>query len=276
MKWLHFILSHSIFIAVCAVAMCLQTTTLLQIDTDKWLLGFVFFATLFSYNAYWLLSKRVLGAVFYQLLFLKKEWRKIVLLAIYAAAVLICFIQSQLTFTLIWPALVLNILYIIPLLPVKSLSFAKRLGFLKTILLAISWAYVTAFLPLLRPAFLLTYTEIAVLINRFLFMLVLCVLFDSRDISVDKVRGLHSIATDLKPRQLQFLIIVLFILLAASTYLLQYFGMDLLQVAALQLAGLATLYLYYLSNKKRGYFFYYFFVDGLMLFSAAATYVASI
>jgi 4-hydroxybenzoate polyprenyltransferase len=276
MKWLHFILSHSIFIAVCAVAMCFQTVTLLPVYADKWLYGFVFFATIFSYNAYWLLSKKIFGSVFYQPIFFKKEWLKIVLLAIYATGVLICYWQSQLTFTLIWPALVLNVLYVIPLLPVKSLAFTRRLGFLKTILLALSWAYVTAFLPLLKPAVLLAHTEIALLINRFLFMLVLCVLFDSRDISVDKVRGLHSIATDLKPRLLQFLIIILFILLAASTYLLQYFGMDLLQVAALQLAGLATLYLYYLSNKKRGYFFYYFFVDGLMLFSAAATYVASI
>jgi len=33
---------------------------------------------------------------------------------------------------------------------------------------------------------------------------------------------------------------------------------------------------YFYSGKKQGYLFYYFFVDGMMLFSALTTYVASI
>ena len=276
MKWLHFILSHSIFIAFCAVAMCFQTATLLQLQTDYWLFGFVFFATLASYNSYWLLSKKIFGTVFYQQIFYKKERLKIVLLAVYFTGLFICFTQTPLTINQIWPALLLNILYVIPLLPFKVLRFTRRIGFLKTILLAFTWMYVTAFLPMLKPAFLLTGMEIVLLLNRFLFMLLLCVVFDNRDVSVDKIKGLHSIATDLKPASLNFIVAILFVMLVGSVYLLQYFGMDLPQAVALQLSALAIGYLYYLSLQKRGYFFYYFFVDGLMLFSALATYIAGI
>ena len=276
MKWLHFILSHSIFIAICAVAMCFQTTVLLQIYADRWLLGFVFFATVFSYNSYWLLSKKIFGSVFYQPLFFKKELLKIILLGVYATGLLVCYLQSLLTNNLIWPALILNLLYALPLLPFKVLSFTKRIGFLKPILLAFTWMYVTAFLPLLKPVSSLTGIETALLLNRFLFMLLLCVVFDNRDASIDKIKGLHSMATDLKPGSLIFLVLILFVLLTGSIYLLQYFGMELQQAVALMLSALAIGYIYYLSLQKRGYFFYYFFVDGLMLFSALATYIAGI
>ena len=57
MKWLHFILSHSIFIAVCAVALAFQTAQLLKLDINLFVYGFIFFATLCSYNFYWILSK---------------------------------------------------------------------------------------------------------------------------------------------------------------------------------------------------------------------------
>ena len=276
MKWLHFILSHSVFIAICAVAMCFQTATLLQIYADKWLLGFIFFATVFSYNSYWLLSKKIFGSVFYQPLFFKKERLKFILLGIYVTGLLICYLQSPLTINLIWPALILNLLYALPLLPFKVLSFTKRIGFLKTILLAFTWMYVTAFLPMLKPASSLSDMESALLLNRFLFMLLLCVVFDNRDASVDKIKGLHSIATDLKPASLKFFVLFLFFLLGGTAYLLRYLGMELLQTVALLLSALAIGYIYYLSLQKRGYFFYYFFVDGLMLFSALATYIAGI
>ena len=276
MKWLHFILSHSIFIAVCAVAMCFQTTTLLQIHTDKWLFGFVFFATLFSYNSYWLLSRKIFGSVFYQQIFFKKERLKIILLGMYSAGVFVCYLYSPLTLNSIWPALILNLLYAIPLLPFKILSFTKRIGFLKTTLLAFTWMYVTAFLPLLKPASSLTGIETTLLLNRFLFMLLLCIVFDTRDVSIDKIRGLQSIATDVKPAFLRFLVLILFVLLTGNVYLLQYFGMDLEHAVALLVSMLATGCIYYLSLQKRGYFFYYFFVDGLMLFSALATFIASI
>lgn len=276
MRLLHFILSHSIFIAFCAVAMCLQTTTVLNLQNDRWLLGFVFFATLSSYNAYWLFSNKIFGSVFYQQIFFKKERLKILLIAIYITGLFICYYHSSLSINLVWPAVILNLLYIVPLLPIKALRFTRRIGFLKTILLSVTWMYVTGFLPLQKSFFLITDFETVLLVNRFLFMLLLCVVFDNRDVAVDKIKGLHNIVTDIKPAAVKLFVLLLFILLVGSVFLLQYLGLDLLQAFALIISAIAAGYFFYLSLQKRGYFFYYFFVDGLMLFSALATYVAGI
>ena len=277
MRLLHFILSHSIFIAFCAVAMCFQTTTILHLQNDMWLLGFVFFATLSSYNAYWLFSNKIFGSVFYQQMFFKKERLKILLIAIYITGLFICYYHSALSINLIWPAVILNILYIVPLLPIKALRFTRRIGFFKTTLLSFTWMYVTGFLPLQKSFFLVTDFETVLLINRFLFMLLLCVVFDNRDVAVDKIKGLHNIVTDIKPAAVKLFVLLLFILLVGSVFLLQYLGLDLLQTFALIISAIAAGYFFYLSlQKKRSYFFYYFFVDGLMLFSALATYVAGI
>ena len=107
-------------------------------------------------------------------------------------------------------------------------------------------------------------------------MLLLCFVFDNRDVAVDKIKGLHSIATGLKPASVKRLALLLLILLTGSVYVLQYSGLNLEQSFALMISAIAAGYSFYLSLQKRNYYFYYFFVDGLMLFSALATYIAGI
>ena len=198
------------------------------------------------------------------------------LLAVYITGLIVCYFHTSLNVNLVWPALLLNMLYIVPLLPFKAMRFTKRFGFLKTTLLAFTWMYVTGFLPMQQPALALTNFEIVLLINRFLFMLLLCVVFDNRDVAVDKIKGLKSLATDMKPGSVKFLVLMLLILLVGSVYVLQYLGLEVEPAIALLISAIAAGYVFYLSLQKRSYFFYYFFVDGLMLFSALATYIAGI
>lgn len=274
MKWLHFILSHSIFVAVCAIAMMLQTVQLLQLHSNLFIYGFVFFSTLFSYNLYWLLGKYAFRVSICVLL--KKEFPKTLLLVLSGAGLIFCYLQSSLYLEYVLPALLLTVLYALPLLPFTFLAFTKKAGFLKTLVLAFSWAYVTVFIPLQKPVELVSSTDMFVFTRRFLFMLMLCIIFDSRDIAVDKIRGLHSLATDLPPRILKYIIGVVFFVLFITNFLSVFYGLTMKQSVALQISTLALLAGYYYSTKKQGYFFYYFFIDGMMLFSAFATYIASI
>ena len=77
---------------------------------------------------------------------------------------------------------------------------------LKTVLLAFTWAYVTVFIPLHKSYLFLRHSELFVFNRRFLFMVMLCIIFDNRDKAVDKIRGLHSLATVLKPAHLRIFI----------------------------------------------------------------------
>jgi len=275
MKWLHFILSHSIFVAVCAAALCWQTALLLHLADDLYLYGFVFFSTLCSYNFYWLTSQfysRPAGQSAIDLLTKKPVQLFIFLLA--ATGMVWCFLGSGLSIGIVVPAVILTLLYAVPLLPYRFLRFTRRLGVLKTILLAFTWTYVTACVPVLHHHGELTDTSLFIISRRFLFMLMLCIIFDNRDVAVDKIRGMRSLATDLSPRTLQLFIIILFFLLFGTNFAYVWVGISIPHAIALQVSTIALLITYFYSTRKQGYFFYYFFVDGVMLFSALATFVA--
>lgn len=276
MKWLQFILSHSIFIAICGVALAFQTAQLLHFDRSVFVYGFIFFATLCSYNFYWLLSKFSFSGKIGLSNFFKKDLTAISLLIFSAAGLLFCLYRSSMIIEHVITAILLTVIYSIPLLPFKFLRFTRRAGVLKTTLLAFTWMYVTAFLPLQKPYEMLNSADIFILTRRFLFMLMLCIIFDSRDIAVDKIRGLRSLATDLGAATLQVLIYSIFIIMFASNLFSTYYGITIYQSIALQTSTIALLVVYFYSTKKQGYLFYYFLVDGLMLFSALTTWIASI
>lgn len=276
MRWLHFILSHSIFISICAAALCYQTFTLLHIPFNYFVYGLVFFATLCSYNFYWLISKYHFTTINDLGAFLIKHFSNLVIFVIAAVGLLSClyFLPHVINSVLI--AVLLTLLYSVPLWPVKKLAFTRKAGFLKTVLLAFTWAYVTVMIPA-HDAVSVPAMSIGLLfIARFLFMLMLCVIFDSRDINVDKINSLRSLATDVSSQALRSIMTVVFVLYLAAGFLLRYHFNDNAQIIAFFITGLVTLIVYIQSRKEQGYFFYYFLVDGLMLFSAAATFVASI
>lgn len=276
MKWLHFILSHSFFVSFCAVALAFQTGRLLHVDIPAYLYGFIFFATLCSYNFYWILSRFSFSGTVSIAAFLEKEATGISLFLISLAGMVYFLLISPVQLNQVAMAVLLTVAYSVPLLPFKLLHFTRKAGVLKTVLLAFTWTYVTAFLPMQTGWGLLSGADIFILTRRFLFMLMLCIIFDNRDKAVDKIRGLHSLATVLKPNQLLLLITVIFIILFGTNFLSVQYGVSLKQSIALQTSTIALLVVYFLSTRKQGYLFYYFVVDGLMLFSALATFVAGI
>ncbi|MEO6488514.1 MAG: hypothetical protein ABIO04_01130 [Ferruginibacter sp.] len=275
MNWLKFLLSHSIFISFCAVGLCYQTFELLHLPLNNIVFAIIFFATLCSYNFYWLISKYYFKGDTSTRVFLLKQFSNLFFFATAGSAMLYCLwiLPAILPYMLV--ATSLTLLYSIPLWPVKRLAFTRRAGFLKTIVLALTWTYVTVMIPAAtgnpgNVSVLLLFTA------RFLFMLMLCIIFDSRDINVDKIHALRSLATDVSAITLKKIMSVIFILYVATGLVLRYFFDNAAQVIAFFITGILTLLVYKLSLKKQNYYFYYFLVDGLMLFSALATYVASI
>jgi hypothetical protein len=163
----------------------------------------------------------------------------------------------------------------VPVLPVKQLHFTRKAGYVKTVLLAFAWTIVTIFIPLQISIPDIGHTGLLIAINRFLFMLLLCIIFDKRDAEVDKIRGLQSLATDIRPLMLHWLIAAIFVCYSVVS-LSMINAITNGQVAALLVTGVITLGVYISSLRKRGYLFYYFLVDGLMFLSALLTGIASI
>jgi hypothetical protein len=275
MKWLHFILSHSIFIAICAVALCFQTAILLHIDLTVYLYAFIFFSTICSYNFYWLLS-----AYFFSVkplpLFFKQYYTNIIVFTVGGIGMLVSIQYIANLLPVISLGMVFTLLYAIPLLPFKVFRIARKAGLLKTFLLAFTWSFVTVYIPYKQTPAGNFITLVMLFNNRFLFMLMLCIIFDARDTRVDKIRGLQSLTTMIKPATVQYIMIAIFTAYIINGIVLRAYYDNPVQIIALLVTGVITAVVYFFSLQKQGYFFYYFLVDGLMLFSALATYVASI
>lgn len=276
MRWLHFILSHSIFISLCAVALCYQAFELLHIPINYFVFAVIFFSTLCSYNFYWLISKYYFKGNISTAAFIAKHFSNVFFFATAGSATLyfLWFIPAILPHMLV--ATTMTLLYSVPLWPVKKLHFTRKAGFLKTVMLALTWTYVTVKIPAASAVATSDLSISLLFVARFLFMLMLCIIFDSRDINVDKIHALRSLATDVSTGTLRNIMLIVFALYVATGFLLRYFFDDISQVIAFFITGVLTLVVYKLSLKKQDYYFYYFLVDGLMLFSALATFMASI
>ncbi len=276
MRFLHFILSHSVFIACCAAALCFQTNILLKIPHNPLIYGFIFFSTLCSYNFYWLLSKFYFNRRKGIFPFLKKEISLFTILVFSGAATFYCLRNADHLITSAAVGFFLTLLYSLPLWPFSFSKKIQKVGFFKTILLAFTWAFATTAVP----ASALTQVDWislgCLLIARFFFMLLLCIIFDQRDVYSDKIRGLHSLATDLKSTQLNIIIHLAFACYFISGLLLRYYFHDTAQLIAFTVTGIIVWLTYRLSLKPQPYVFYYFIVDGLMILSALGTYFAEL
>jgi hypothetical protein len=275
MRLLQFILSHSIFISVCAVAMCFQTSLLLHMQLPVFLYLFIFFSTLSSYNFYWLVSAYSFSGQPVKLVAKRHISNSIVFVIATAGLFFSVFHLSNLL-NVISAGIFLTLLYTLPLLPFKIFKAARKAGLLKTFLLAFTWAYVTVYIPYVQSPSENIFITVMLFNNRFLFMLMLCIIFDARDTNVDKIRGLQSLTTIIKPVTVQYIMLAIFAAYIINGIFLRIHYHEPYQVAALLVTGIVTAIVYFFSLKKQEYFFYYFIVDGLMLFSALATYVASI
>jgi 4-hydroxybenzoate polyprenyltransferase len=276
MRWFHFILSHSIFVSLCAIALCYQTMVLLNLRHDSIMYGFVFFATLSSYNFYWLLSKYSFGKPVELHVFVKKNSSYILLTMLSGTAMLYCL--SFLAGIHVYAAFaaVLTIIYSMPLWPLGRALRLRKPGMFKTILLAFTWSYVTVFIPALPLINVATEKVIMLMITRFCFVGMLCILFDKRDMAADKLLGLRSLATDVGTHRLKMIMLVCMAGYLVAAGILLMLSSNNLHFFAFILSGVMVLCAWHLSSQKRGYLFYYFGVDGLMLFSAAGTFVATL
>ena len=270
---LNYIVNYAFFAACCAIAMVYQSYNFLKIPVNIYLVAFVFFATICSYNFHFFLAKSnsSLLQVTLRLLLLNTHIHYILLATI---GMFSTFFLTKLPIQAIVFSFVLTIIYSLPLLPF-AMVVVKKAGFLKTILLAFTWAYVTVYLPAATSN--ISNAVIAYwMVHRFVFMLILCIIFDTRDIKTDTMKGLHSLATDIPKKAMHTFVILLLMASVVQNFYGFNFYISAKQLLGVQAVVVSTAIVYTISLKKRGYLFYYCIVDGLMIVSAIVSTLASI
>ena len=272
-KAFDFFLFSSLFIALCAVIMVIQTNQLLQLRYDHYnYLGFVFSSTICSYNFHWYLTPFAVGENDRAAWTRRHKKFHIVLFilgGLGSAWFFIPFFHSW--FWMIVPVM-LTFFYSAPKLPYKIFGRLKKVAIGKTIFLAFVWMYVTTLLPIILSESNNAGSSIIFCSSRFFLIYAICIVFDYRDRENDKREGIRSFITYLDEKGINFLFHGSLLVFLISTLALYWTGFTIPSLFCLLIPGLFVLLLFKRAKRDFSDYLYYFVLDGLMMFSALLTF----
>lgn len=272
-----FILFGSIFIAACAVSFCMQTNILLDVPLNHFsFYCFVFGATLVQYNMHYLVKKSAVRNSERLAWSLRNKNIHFILLAAGIILILFSFFSFHLKHFAILICLgVIALLYSFPFIPFGKRKRIKDYGSFKIITLALLWTLVTVWFPV-NDMDVNTTLFIFVFIKRFVFMFILCLLFDVRDTEIDRKENINTLAVILGKKRsyfLSYLLLIVFIILSFAQYF--YLPQPGFLIAML-ISAIATLATIEITKKNNSDFIYLAGIDGMMILQSLLVYLFSL
>ena len=257
--------------------MCIETNLLLHLPLNNaGFYSFVVGATLVQYNLHYLAKKTALPDS------MRFQWSKknAHTHKVLVGAGLILIIAGLFSFQLhhfifLFLLGIITILYSLPVLPFTNRKRLKDFGILKIFTLVMLWTLVTVWFPISQAY----YTDISFLLiflRRFIFIFVLCLVFDIRDTEIDSRDNRKTIPVIIGIRKAY---IICYILLAvfALISLIQYLKIaDIGQLNAMVISMAATFLTIEYTKKNKSDIAYLACIDGMMLLQAVLVIIGSI
>jgi hypothetical protein len=218
-----FYLNSSIHVALSVCSLCYITMLEFNLEVDIVLLCFVFFASITGYNfvKYFGLAKfhhRSLAT-----------WLKYIQIFSFLCFIALTYFTIQLktrTILYLFGLGVITFLYAIPFLPKKYfLDKGKNLraiSGLKVYVIAFVWSVTTVTLPLVNKDLLFEFDMIISFIQRFLFVLVLMLPFEIRDMNYDSLK-LGTIPQQIGVQNTKLIGSVIIIIISIMEFFKDYF-----------------------------------------------------
>ena len=185
----NFYLNSSIHVALGVYALTWVTLIQFGIDYDKNSLYFVFYASITGYN-----FVKYFGVAKFHHRSLA-SWLKAIQIFSLVAFLALCYYASQLqmkTLILIGILGLITFLYAIPLLPRKYFidehKNLRQINGLKIYVIGLVWSFTTVVLPLVNNEVSLDFDVIIIGIQRFIFVIVLMLPFEIRDLNYDNLK----------------------------------------------------------------------------------------
>lgn len=254
--------------ALCALALCFQTYLFYGHDGINYsLMGFVFSATLLSYNVHFYLASRKSSSSqqtnwFHQQKALTHALNTVALLAT-------AYFLLQLQGLWLWVSItiLLNASYTAPLLLRKPLQLPMIFTLVKSYFIGFTWALATVVFPFVLFKKDPGMNELVLFSHRFLLVSVATLLFDYRDRQRDFQQGVLTPANMLHEKQFHrffYLNLLLFLLVTAGLVVLFPAPLQWLQFVVV----VFFIWLHAISRKRSDDLFYLTWVDGSLFLSA--------
>lgn len=261
-EWLIF---SAAWIAACAVALCVESTLILQTPMPSWqVLLFVGTSTFCHYNLHYHYRDR------YEALSRRDRWSRSHQSWFFPAIVasglvsLLCLLRfTTLEMLAVAVMVVMSLLYSLPLLP-RGFRL-KQLGVLKPIILALVWTVMTVWLPSHQADPVLLSL---VLGRRFVFMLILCLAFDVRDQGKDEIQGIRTVPVRWGVPFTYRLIDLLLLFFSVFALLVEWKLNRPLMLFALWASALLTKLAIRATTTRRSELYYLGILDGMMIVQA--------
>jgi 4-hydroxybenzoate polyprenyltransferase len=273
-KIAEFLLFTSVFVAICALAMCVETNLLLDLPLNTFsFYCFVFGATLTQYNLHYLVKTTAVKNSERLAWSLKNKMVHKVVLGTGIGLILFSFLSFRLHHFMVLGILAaIAFLYSFPVIPFWRKKRIKDFGFLKILTLALLWTFVTVWFPV-NNLFFEKNIFIFIFLKRFVFLFVLCLLFDIRDIEIDRKENIVTLPVFLgkkKSYYIAYIFLIVFIILSLIQFF--YFN-DTGVLIAMLLSAAATFFVVEHTKKANSDFVYLAGIDGMMLLQAMLVYL---
>ena len=259
----------SIFISICAVAMCIETNLLLRLPLNNpSFYLFVSGATLVQYNLHYFFKTMAVAGSKRLAWSLKNRNTHRILIAVGITLILYSLFSFRLHHFIILLVLgAIAFLYSFPFLPFTNKKRIKDFGLMKIITLALLWTLVTVWFPV-DQADLSGISFQLIFLRRFIFMFILCLLFDIRDTEVDRKQNIATLSVKLGVKRsylLCHILLVIFVLLSVIQFI---YVPDKIQLIAMVISAAATAITIEYSKRNNSDIVYLACIDGMMLLQA--------
>ena len=259
-----FYINASIHVALAVYAMSFITLYQLNIFYDENILYFIFFASITGYN-----FVKYFGLAKFHYRSLANWLRVIQLFSLICFGFMIYYVLQLERNTLIIVTILalITLLYAIPLLP-KNVFLDNKYNLrsvsgLKVYIIAFVWAFATIVLPVVNNDYPINFDVFIMLLQRYLYVVVLILPFDIRDLHYDSLK-LSTIPQRIGIKNTKILGISLLLIFL----LLEFFkdDLDLNQILTTLIITIVTGLFIAFSNMDRGRFYSAFWVEALPIF----------
>ena len=257
----NFYINSSIHVAFAVVSLTVITLIQFDISTNENLLFFLFFATITGYN-----FVKFFGVAKFHHRSLA-SWLKVIQVFSLVSFIAMCYYASDLEYhslVVLFVCGLITFLYAIPLLPMTyfrdSQMNLREISGLKIYLIALVWTVATVLLPLIENDIVLDSDVVITSIQRFIFIVVLMLPFEIRDLNYDSLK-LATIPQKIgikKTKASGVLLLIVF-------FVLDYFKNEGTSNSILStlIIAFVTIILVMFSHKKQSKYYSAFWVESL-------------
>jgi hypothetical protein len=257
----HFYINSSIHVALSVFSLSWISLIEFHIPFDTYVLCFVFFSTITGYN-----FVKYFGVAKFHHRSLATWLKAIQVFSFFSFLIVWYYLFKLNTTTSIYIVgfALITFFYAIPFLPkrlfIDNHYNLRSISGLKVYLIALVWSGVSVFLPLINNNYFIDLDVVITGIQRFLFIIVLMLPFEIRDLQYDSLK-LATIPQKIGVRWTK----IIGVLLLLFFWILEFFKNNLIldNLIVLGLIALITMLFVLVCKKNQGRYYSSFFVEGL-------------